>query len=163
MRGATPILINDRKVIAPDFESATVLRQKHLKGDTIDDEPSNSNASIDPTDKQIRDAIDCMAIKGAPNPDGRRPAHIKQMTSVRAADSKDKAFIELKRFITVCSSGQIPRAIRASIFGANLIALRKKDGGLRPSRSDSFFVGWLHERRASLLKRKPLIYYDLFN
>ena len=132
VRGAMRLVVNEGKVIEPDDKSAEALRKKHPIGAIIDEDPSTEDVSIEPTDEQIRAAIEGMSTGGAPGPDGLRPSHLKQMTRSKAGLSKDKLFSEIKRFSIICIKGLIPRTARSSFFGANLIALKKKDGGLRP-------------------------------
>ena len=68
----------------------------------------------------------------AGGPDGLRPQHLKDMISA-SANSGGEALIEaLSSFISLILSGQTPIAIRPYFFGASLIALEKKGGGIRP-------------------------------
>ena len=68
----------------------------------------------------------------AGGPDGLRPQYLKDMISA-SANSGGEALIEaLSSFISLILSGQTPIAIRPYFFGASLIALEKKGGGIRP-------------------------------
>ena len=125
VRGALKLIVDEGEVIVPDEESAANLRSKHPNGEAINEELSNPKVTIDFTDEQLRSAIDGIATGCAPGPDGLHLAHIKQMTSSKTANSKDKTFNELKRFIAACLTGQIPATVRKTFVGANLIALKK--------------------------------------
>ena len=77
------------------------------------------------------------AIRSFPNgsaggPDGLRPQNLKDMTG-SSSDGGGRALLSaLASFLTLVLSGGTPSSIRPYFFGANLIALEKKDGGMRP-------------------------------
>ena len=63
-------------------------------------------------------------------PDGVRPKHILDLVSCPVAGPK--LLTALTSFVNLLLSGRCPRAISPILFGANLIALSKKSGGVRP-------------------------------
>ena len=131
-RGAVRLVINEGRIIEPDITSAAALKANHPAGDG---EPLNnleSTAPIEFTEQQLRTAIEGMQTGGAPGPDGLRPVHVKQMTGPKAADARETVMAERSKFIKLCLSGLVPPNIRHLFFGANLLAFKKKDGGLRP-------------------------------
>ena len=76
------------------------------------------------------------AIKSFPNgsaggPDGLRPQHVKDMTN-SFEDGGHSLFLAFSSFIGLVLAGKTPPSVRPSFFGANLIPLQKKDGGVRP-------------------------------
>jgi len=62
-------------------------------------------------------------------PDGLRPQHIQDMVQ----ESGTLFISSLVNFVNHVLSGGVPEPVRHVFFGANLHALRKKDGGLRPT------------------------------
>jgi hypothetical protein len=65
----------------------------------------------------------------AGGPDGITPQHLQYMLA-GAADEKLKNAIT--DFVNLLLEGNLPLAARQVIFGGRLIALQKKDGGIRP-------------------------------
>jgi hypothetical protein len=65
--------------------------------------------------------------------DGLRPQHLKDMF-LSAADASSHTLV-LSTWLEFCNmifSGNLPQPIRPLFFGARLLALKKKDGGIRP-------------------------------
>ena len=76
------------------------------------------------------------AIKSFPNgsaggPDGLRPQHMKDMTNLSNVEASS-LLMALASFSTLVLEGKTPPAIRPFLFGATLVALDKKGGGVRP-------------------------------
>ena len=77
------------------------------------------------------------AVRSFPNgsaggPDGLRPQHLKDMISPSAVDCCQALLPALTSFVKLVLEGRIPSSITPYFFGANLTALQKKDGGVRP-------------------------------
>ena len=68
-----------------------------------------------------------MPTCGAPGPDGLRPSHLRQFLGSDANDAKEETLTEQTRFIGICLAGSVPIGIRPFMFGASLVALRKKE------------------------------------
>ena len=82
------------------------------------------------------DMVD-VGIRSFPNsssagPDGLRPRHLKDLTASELGESASRLREALARFVDLLSAGEVPGSIRSVIFGATLLALRKKDGTYRP-------------------------------
>ena len=77
------------------------------------------------------------AIRSFPNgsaggPDGLRPQDLKDMTnSSNAVDPSLELLSALAAFFTLVLEGKTPLPIRPFFFEATLIALEKKEGGVR--------------------------------
>ena len=77
------------------------------------------------------------AIRSFPNdstrgPDGLRPQHLNHMTGPITNGGAQALISALSRFVTVVLEGKVPMSIRPFLFGASLMALTKKEGGIRP-------------------------------
>lgn len=126
-------VLDDGRVIVPSAESLEALKQKHL--------PASSTAIIGvPQNAQplvlerssIERAIRSMSVASAAGPDGLFVSHLKQMLGADAGAAKESFITSLYAFSSACTAGRMPQQIARFFFGASLIALRKKDGGIRP-------------------------------
>ena len=81
------------------------------------------------TEKEVVTAIRCGSAGG---PDGLRPQHLKDLTSESAERGSRELIRALSSFIFHILEGNIPVSVQPFFFGATLIALRKKGGGIRP-------------------------------
>ena len=75
-------------------------------------------------------AIQSFPKSSAGGPDGLRPQHLKDMLSERG--SQDILLLALTSFVQLVLEGRIPATVRPFFFGANLTALSKEQGGIRP-------------------------------
>jgi hypothetical protein len=69
-------------------------------------------------------------LQGHPGPDGFRPPHAKDLVNCRVYGPE--LLTALTAFVNMLLAGQCPRQIAPIFFGGRLIALDKKDGGIRP-------------------------------
>ena len=77
------------------------------------------------------------AIRSFPNgfaggPDGIRPQYLKDLTGSSAGNGGKSLLTALSLFSSLVIQGKVPTSIHPFFFRANLIALEKKDGGIRP-------------------------------
>lgn len=66
----------------------------------------------------------------AGGPDGLRPQHLKDLLS--SAVNEDPLLQSITDFSNLLLEGKTPQLVRPVLFGASLIALSKKGGGVRP-------------------------------
>jgi hypothetical protein len=136
VRGAIRLAASD-DVIAPfDDITATVLRDKHPPRAT-DIEPTTSpplctDQCLLLQDSDVAAAIRSFAPGSAGGPDGLRPQHLKDLTSASAGDAGLRLLSAVTEFSNLCLRGRVPVEIQPVFCGASLLALKKKDGGLRP-------------------------------
>ena len=64
--------------------------------------------------------------------DALRPQHIKDLTSKSAGNGGQSLLHALTIFVKLVLEGRTPPGIRPFFFGASLVALNKKGGGIRP-------------------------------
>ena len=94
------------------------------------------------TDDKVRDAIRSFPAGSSGGPDGFRPQHMLDLVNCR--ESSSTLVSDLTDFINLLFSGHCPPQVRTLLFGGKLLALNKKDGGLRP-----IAVGYYWRRLAS--------------
>ena len=78
-----------------------------------------------------------LAIRSFPNgsagrPDGVIPQHLKDMTGACAESGGPVLLSALTALVNIILQGKVPRTVQPLFFGANLTALTKKDGEVRP-------------------------------
>ena len=80
----------------------------------------------------IRQAIRSFPKGSAGGPDCLRPQHLLDLTSSTAGPGGVSLLRSLTAFTNLVLSGNTPVIVRPFLFGASLVALKKRDGGLRP-------------------------------
>ena len=78
----------------------------------------------------IKKAIQSFPNGSAGGPDGLRPQHLKDLLVGAPDDHPLLTSITELTNLQLC--GQTPAVVRNSLFGAKLLAIRKKNGGIRP-------------------------------
>ena len=82
------------------------------------------------SEEDVAQAIRSFPKSSAGGPDGLRPQHLKDMLSDQI--SNHVLLPALASFVQLVLEGRTPSSIRPLFFGANLTALHKKGGGIRP-------------------------------
>ena len=92
--------------------------------------PEMSEAFAHITEKEVTMGIKSFPYGSAGGPDGLRPQHLKDLTS----DSVERGGRELLSALTTIFivQGNAPLCVHPILFGATLIALHNKEGGIRP-------------------------------
>jgi hypothetical protein len=129
--GAIRVLTNDEVVIPPSIEIIQGLLEKHPQNPPIDAPRPSQSAHTPPiTSAELVAAIKSFPNGSASGPDGFRPQHLKELLS--ASEEATNLLSSLAAVGNLMLHGDVPPAIRPTLYGANLHAFRKKDGGLRP-------------------------------
>ena len=79
---------------------------------------------------EITSAIRSFPAGSGGGSDGFRPQHLVDLLTCK--ESGLELASRLTDFVNLLLEGKCPECIRRILFGGNLIALRKKDGGIRP-------------------------------
>ena len=82
------------------------------------------------TEEEVIRAIHSFPKGSAGGPDGLRPQHLKDILSDR--DSRKVLLPALVSFVQLVLEGTTPSSVRPFFFKANLRALHKKQGDIRP-------------------------------
>ena len=79
---------------------------------------------------KVKEAVRSFPAGSCGDPNGFRPQHMIELVNCR--DSNNTLISVLTDFVNLLLSGRCPPAACTLIFGGKLLALNKKDGGLRP-------------------------------
>ena len=77
-------------------------------------------------------AIQSFPSGSAGGPDRLCPQHLKDLTNANVVKEAKDLMQALTSFVNFILEGRTPDLVRSTFFGASLIALNKKDGGIRP-------------------------------
>ena len=94
--------------------------------------PGPAPAPIQIKEEDVKIAIKSFPSGTAPGPSALRANHLKEAVLCPSPDRANFALQSLIRVINMLCSGQAPQEVVPHLCGANLFALRKKGGGLRP-------------------------------
>ena len=120
-----------------DMSNATLstLQQKHPSphpNTCIPPLPQDSVAhTVSMSVEEVAKAIRSFPNGSAGGPDGLRPQHLKDMVGLSTTGRGHSLLSALATFLSLVLAGKTPPSF-FPYFGANLIALQKKDGGVRP-------------------------------
>ena len=145
--GCRLIIASHDSVITPTSEVVIALRHRHPPSPT---EPVFQTSSV--SEDEVMVALKSFRPSSAGGVDGLRPGHLKDLVAPQTAEARRRL---LKTLANLCSKllrGQIPKHVRDLLLAANLTALRKKDGGIRP-----IAVGNVFHRLASRIAAKRVI------
>ena len=140
VRGAVNLVTSRESILPPSEDSKQKLQSKHPKRNThgepspipIPDQNFNLN-HFKVSKADVKWAISAFKKGASGGPDGLRPQHLLDMTGHalgEAADSLLESLVDLLN--SVILPGKVPTQIRPTVYGANLTALKKPDGGVRP-------------------------------
>ena len=93
--------------------------------------PDNITDPIDVTGEAVIPAIKSFPNGSAGGPCGLRPQHVKDLIGLSANIGGQLLLTTLTSFTNLVLNGHTPASIRPSIFGASLLALEKRGGGVR--------------------------------
>ena len=95
----------------------------------------------------------------APGPSGLRPSHLREAVQCPSPDHANWFLSSLTRFVNLLAAGKAPYTINQHLCGATLLAIHKKNGGLRPIEVLRRLVSKclaIHVRRAAVSILAPL-------
>lgn len=133
VRGAIQILSSSSSVVLADNESFEIMTKKHPTAPDDLDLPPAPNQQIFTFDSNdIKKMINSFPNGSGAGPEGLRPQHLKDATSISAGDSASDLLMCLASLVNEISAKGVHPSIRTTFFGARLIALTKPNGDLRP-------------------------------
>ena len=136
-RGAVRLACSWDTVAEANDTTRAVLSSKHPapRPDSVLRSPPSSNEVEGALSVVIGDVL--RAVRSFPSgsaggPDGLRPQHLFDLTSASAGQDGEALLGALTSFTNLVLAGDTPIPARKIFWGASLIALNKKDGGVRP-------------------------------
>ena len=133
--GAVRIACSEDSIAVINQETLSELKAKHPPAhpdSNFPPAPESPALLAEITEREVARAIKSFPCGSAGGPDGLRPQHLKDLTSESAERGGKELLRALSSFILLVLEGNTPLSIQPIFFGANLIALRKKGGGIRP-------------------------------
>ena len=138
IRGAVRILASDARVLDSSPEVLEALKAKHPPPHEDTQLPAPPSDECRSRSYTISGACVKKNIRSFPKgsgggPDGLAPQHLKDMISEVNGETSLKLVEALTRLMNeVILKGKVPDPVLPFFFGANLTALSKSDGGVRP-------------------------------
>ena len=132
IRAAIRILCSDDTLATPSAETLSKLQQKHPQSSFTQGSLSAPlvDSAVQVVESDVRKAVLSFPAGSSGGPDGFRPQHLKDLMQCR--ESGADFLCALTAFINTVLSGRCPSDMAAIFFGGRLLALNKKDGGIRP-------------------------------
>ena len=143
VKGAVRLLCLNDKLVDPNIDALNQLLPLHPKTPTDHQQvlPSTTPPlQVHPS--AVKAAILTFPAGSSGGPDGLRPQHLQDLLTGTSED--DPLLHTITELINLILSGEIPVPVRKTLFGATLLAIGKKDGGLRP-----IAVGFVWRRLAA--------------
>ena len=135
-KGAVRLASSDDTIRELDEATLSALRDKHpAPHPDTEIPPLLSTSQIPPLQvsaDEVSKAIRSFPCASAAGPDGLRPQHLKDMIGAAAGEGGNILLQALTRFVNLVLEGKVTPPARHFFFGATLLALGKKDGGVRP-------------------------------
>ena len=139
--GAIRALTSDAAVAEYNETTLASLRLKHPSGFSPDAAETFLTGPTQPqtalqniprvSSSEVLRAVFSFPSGSAGGMDGLRPQHLKDMLGKRD-DTESVLCDALKAFADFVIAGKVPLDLRPFLFSATLVALKKKDGGIRP-------------------------------
>jgi len=134
IRSAVKLLTEDASLADPSGDTLKKLLEKHPKKLLSHNTETNfSINNLSTSVEEVKFFINKFPKGSAGGVDGLSPQHLKDMfLNVSEGPIKDSNLSRLTKFIEFLLNTDIPSGAREILFGAKLIALKKKDNGVRP-------------------------------
>ncbi|XP_061706329.1 uncharacterized protein LOC133517161 [Cydia pomonella] len=155
LKGAARLLFSSESLSPDNLDTLQALQTKHPPAPSTPyflDPPTASQVCLQINSKETLDAIASFKTGSAAGLDGISPQHLKDLISYSSGDAGEQLLNSITKLINKMYTGNINPDIVPILFGANLIALNKKDGGVRP-----IAVGTTLRRLASKLAVRHII------
>lgn len=143
VKGAVRLLCSDDKLITPDTFTFNQLSSLHPR--TPEDRRPSPTSDAQPLrvlPEAVKAAIQSFPSGSSAGPDGLRPHHLKDL--ITGITCEHPLLLAITDLLNIILEGKTPISVRRVLFGATLLALTKKNGGVRP-----IAVGYLWRRLAA--------------
>ena len=135
VKGAVRLLCSDDRLAIPDDSTFDDLRRLHPAAPVNRRlVPTTDTPPLQVSPSAVRAAIQSFPNGSAAGPDGLRPQHLKDLLVGAPDDSQ--LLVAVTDLTNLLLEGKTPSSVRGSLFGANLLAIRKKTAA-----SDQLLLG----------------------
>ena len=143
IKGAVRLLCSEDTLASENSETFNKLCSLHPAA-PVDrrQAPSTTMQPLQVSSAAVRAAIQSFPNGSAAGPDGLRPQHLKDL--LQGCSDVNPLMDAITDFTNLLLTGKTPTSVRGAIFGANLLAIAKKSGGIRP-----IAVGYVWRRLAA--------------
>ncbi|KAJ0181588.1 hypothetical protein K1T71_002310 [Dendrolimus kikuchii] len=135
IKGAARILFSNDDIAPNDETTLRALEDKHPPSGSTwlqDMSEALNESNLDVTPESILEAVMSFRSGSAGGLDGLTPQHLKDLLSGGTGNAGELLLKDMTDLINLMLSGCVNNDILPIIYGANLCALKKKDGGIRP-------------------------------
>ena len=136
IQGAVRIISSKETILPQSAETVEKLKEKHPQAYPDSSKPSDcieEDKCFKTNKENLLKAIRSFRRGATGGPDGLLPQHLIDMTGDELGEPASKLLDTLVTFLnTIIFPGKVPPDVIETFYGANLIALGKEDGGVRP-------------------------------
>lgn len=134
--GDVRLAISSDTHIRSEGAATTALREKHPpplpETKMVMTSGVSETSPLVVSEEEVRAVVRSFRKGSASGPDGLRPIHLLDMTSIEAGHDGESLLSHLTSFVNLVLSGGVPPPVRHIFFGASLTVLNKPDGGYSP-------------------------------
>ena len=133
-KGAIRLACSQDTFAVPNTETMEALKSKHPPPHPASSSPTPPDGveALEVSHDIVMRALLSFPKGSAGGPDLLRPQHLVDMTSPSAGEGGIHLKQALTSFTNFVLAGKVNHEIRPILFGANILALKKNDGGIRP-------------------------------
>jgi len=143
VKGAVRLLCSDDGLAVPNSATFNAISCLHPAAPVDRRSVSSTDISaIQVTSVAVKGAIQSFPNGSSAGPDGLRPQHMKDLLCGVA--DEHPLLVAVTDLTNLLLEGNTPFQVRSSLFGARLLAVTKKNGGIRP-----IAVGYVWRRLAA--------------
>ena len=133
-RRAVRIASSDESFAPTNDSTLDLMKQKHPPShpQSVFPPQENTTQPLEVSSSDILASIQPFPAGSARGPDGLRPQHLKDLITSCFGLGANLLLQSMTDFVNFALRGDIPEHARLYFFGASLISLNKKSGGVRP-------------------------------
>lgn len=135
VRGAMKLLLSTDTLANDNKTTYNLLKEKHPQPSrqlNFPNEPDETTIAMVTTEEIVITSVFSFHNGSAAGIDGISPQHLKDLTAPTNSESGKKLSASLTKLSNLMLSGKVNKDICSILYGAKLIALTKKDKGIRP-------------------------------
>jgi len=133
-KAAIRIICSEDKPALDTPETLAALKHKHPPAPVDRRQPCDPDSSerfiaLQVSKEEVSKAVSSFPAGSSGGPDGITPQHLKDLMAFGVDENIGQHLSDLANLLL---KGGLPEEVNEVIYGANLLALSKKDGGIRP-------------------------------